>query len=196
MKPLNAEVAGRSRRERGQALVTFEKRIPGLSASALARFVCRAKRAIRLAGVVNVLVTSNRELRRLNRRFRGKDMPTDVLSFAPIPTHSDGLAGDVAISAEFAADNARHLGHTTAEEIKILVLHGILHLAGYDHDRDDGEMAAAEARLRRALDLPVGLIERNGNRLQGDKDLSARSTVGPQRSQRRTARRRVSRAFR
>jgi len=72
-----------------------------------------------------------------------------------------GFAGDVAISAEIARQNARRLGHTAAEEIKILVLHGMLHLAGYDHELDNGEMEREEARLRKSLGLPVGLIERN-----------------------------------
>jgi probable rRNA maturation factor len=97
----------------------------------------------------------------LNRRFRGKNKPTDVLSFPAMPGLAPGFAGDVAISAEIASQNARRLGHTAAEEISILVLHGMLHLAGYDHELDDGEMEREEARLRKSLGLPVGLIERN-----------------------------------
>jgi probable rRNA maturation factor len=111
-----------------------------------------------------MLVTSSRELRRLNRRFRSKDKPTDVLSFPATRFLSDHLAGDVAISAEIAARNARLLGHSTAEEIKILALHGVLHLAGYDHERDQGEMARTEQRLRKSLGLPQGLIERTTRR--------------------------------
>ncbi|HMH00300.1 MAG TPA: rRNA maturation RNase YbeY, partial [Terriglobales bacterium] len=72
----------------------------------------------------------------------------------------DAFAGDVAISAEMAAHNARLLGHSPAEEIKILALHGMLHLAGYDHERDHGEMARTEERLRKFLRLPAGLIDR------------------------------------
>jgi probable rRNA maturation factor len=102
----------------------------------------------------------------LNLRFRGKDCPTDVLSFPPMPGLIDGLAGDVAISADLAADNARLLRHPLAVEIKILVLHAILHLAGYDHERDQGEMARRESSLRRSLGLPEGLIERNGHLLR------------------------------
>ncbi len=113
----------------------------------------------RLKKMVNVLVTTSRELQELNRRFRGQSRPTDVLSF-PAAQGIANLAGDVAISAEIAAHNAAELGHTAATEIKILTLHGILHLAGYDHERDDGEMARKEERMRRALRLPVGLIER------------------------------------
>jgi probable rRNA maturation factor len=67
----------------------------------------------------------------------------------------------VAISAEIAAKNARRLGHAPKEEIKILALHGVLHLAGYDHERDQGEMARREEGLRKQLGLPVALIERN-----------------------------------
>ena len=123
-----------------------------------------------LRGAVSVLVTSNRELQGLNRRFRGKNKPTDVLSFPAMPGLMRGFAGDVAISSEIAALNARRLGHTAAEEIRILALHAVLHLAGYDHELDDGEMERKETRLRKTLGLPVGLIERRG---QGGKTLKS-----------------------
>ena len=145
-------------------MVIFRKSVAGLSEMALARFVVRARRAAGLHGSLNVLVSSSREVRALNFRFRGKDKPTDVLSFAPMPGLVSGLAGDIAISAEIAAQNARHLGHSPAQEIKILALHGILHLAGYDHESDRGTMARKEIRLRKSLGLPSGLIERNGLR--------------------------------
>jgi len=128
----------------------------------MARFVSRAQRSIDLDGLVNVLVTSSREIRGLNRRFRGVDKSTDVLSFPPMPEFTTGLAGDIAISADIAARNARALGHTPGEEVKILVLHGLLHLAGYDHENDLGEMERKETVLRKAFGLPCGLIERNG----------------------------------
>jgi probable rRNA maturation factor len=70
------------------------------------------------------------------------------------------LAGDLAISAEIAARNAARLGHSLASEIKVLALHGVLHLAGYDHEGDRGQMAEKEERLRRELRLPTTLIER------------------------------------
>ncbi len=127
----------------------------------MSRFVKRATRAVRLKGEVNVLVTSSHELRKLNRRFRGKNQPTDVLSFPAASGMLDGCVGDIAISAEIAAKNARLLGHSTAEEVKILALHGVLHLAGYDHEGDRGQMARKEQRLRKSLGLPPGLIERN-----------------------------------
>jgi probable rRNA maturation factor len=142
-------------------MVILQKRVPGLTEDTLDRFVTRAKRSTGLRGSVTVLVTTSRELRRLNQRFRGKDTPTDVLSFPPTHLAAKGFAGDVAISADIAAQNARRLGHSAAEEIKILALHGVLHLSGYDHETDNGTMARREERLRKQLGLPVGLIERN-----------------------------------
>ena len=141
-------------------MVIFQKRVPGLNEASLDRFLGRARRAVGLRGKVTALVTTNRGLRVLNQRFRGKDQPTDVLSFPAEPRAVNDFAGDVAISAEIAAQNARRLGHSPKEEIKILALHGVLHLAGYDHESDHGEMARKEERLRKRLGLPAALIER------------------------------------
>jgi len=127
------------------------------SAETLSRFATRVQRALGLAGEVNIGITSNREMQALNRRFRKRNKPTDVLSF---PSTTPGVAGDIAISLEIAADNAAELGHSLAAEVKILILHGMLHLAGYDHEIDDGEMNEHETELRQKLKLPVGLIER------------------------------------
>ena len=138
----------------------LQKRVVGLTELALERFVTRARRATGLRGAVNVLLTSNIEMQSLNRRFRGKDAPTDVLSFPAPPGLIVHFAGDIAISAEIASRNARSLGHAPALEVKILTLHGILHLRGYDHERDHGQMSRREQRLRRDLRLPAGLIER------------------------------------
>ena len=157
-------------------MVIFRQRVAGLSDTALAKFVTRASRAVKLRGPVNVLVTGSRELRSLNRRFRRKDKPTDVLSFLPSPDFGNGLAGDIAISAEIAKRNARLLGHSAALEIKILALHGVLHLAGYDHENDQGRMAGKEVELRRSLGLPAGLIERNGRDV--GKSLNPESVSG------------------
>jgi probable rRNA maturation factor len=147
----------------GDKVIIFRKRIAGLSPSTLERFVLRVRKAIHLCDTVNLLVTNSHELRSLNRRFRGMDKPTDVLSF-PTPTvdHNGArrVAGDVAISADIARENASRLGHSIADEVKILALHGILHLAGFDHEHDHGEMAREESRLRRNLKLEIGLIER------------------------------------
>jgi probable rRNA maturation factor len=132
-----------------------------MNEASLNRFVARARRAVGLRGGVNVLVTTSLELRALNQRFRGKDSPTDVLSFPADSISAPKFAGDIAISADIALRNARQLGHSGAEEIKILALHGVLHLAGYDHERDRGEMARLEQRLRRQLRLSAALIERS-----------------------------------
>jgi probable rRNA maturation factor len=144
-------------------VVILRKRIAGLSRSTLERFVLRARHVVHLRETVNVLVTSSAELRSLNRQFRGADKATDVLSFPSPPVKlgkSRRVAGEVAISADIARENARQLGHSVADEVKILALHGVLHLAGFDHERDNGEMARKESRLRRQLKLQVGLIER------------------------------------
>jgi probable rRNA maturation factor len=141
-------------------LVILEKRVAKLTAFALGRFVARACRAARLKGAVHVLLTSSAEMKSLNHRFRAKNTPTDVLSFPAASDAPQTLAGEIAISVEMAAKNARLLGHSTAEEVKILVLHGILHLRGYDHECDNGKMARREKQLRRKLRLPEGLIER------------------------------------
>src|SRR5947209_7453242 len=111
--------------------------IKGVSRPELERFAARARRALGLRGEVNVLVARNAELRRLNREFRRKDKPTDVLSF---PSAGKGFAGDIAISADIARANARRLGHSATRELQVLTLHGLLHLAGYDHEADSGEM--------------------------------------------------------
>jgi len=145
-------------------LVIIQQRVVGLNEAALTKFVTRARRAAGVRRAVSVLITSSRELQALNHRFRGKNKPTDVLSFPAMPELSKDFAGDVAISGEIAAQNARRLGHSVGEEIRILALHGLLHLAGYDHERDHGEMERKEAGLRKSLGLPIGLIERSGPR--------------------------------
>jgi probable rRNA maturation factor len=127
------------------------------SAESLSRFASRVQRVLGIQGEVNICVTSNREMQSLNRRFRRKNKPTDVLTFPSAMPHP---GGDIAISLEIAAANAEQLEHSLDTEVKILILHGMLHLAGYDHEIDDGEMHIREAELRRRLNLPVGLIER------------------------------------
>jgi probable rRNA maturation factor len=129
---------------------------------ALAAFLKQASEAAGLAGQVSVLLSGDARLRRLNREFRWKDHPTDVLSFpagAPANGHA-AVAGDLAISVETAARQAAEYGHPLATELQILVLHGLLHLGGYDHEADSGQMARKEAVLRRRFGLAAGLIER------------------------------------
>jgi probable rRNA maturation factor len=130
------------------------------SEARLLDFLNAARKAVRLKGEVSLLLTSNREMRRLNRVFRRKDKPTDVLSFPAAEAVSMNLAGDLAISIDIAGTNARQLGHSVEDEVRVLILHGLLHLAGYDHEADDGQMARKELRLRKQLGLPVSLIER------------------------------------
>jgi probable rRNA maturation factor len=130
------------------------------SVRVLSHFLARAQAAVRLRGQVTVLLTTDAALRGLNRRFRGKNKPTDVLSFPSDGPAAAGLAGDLAISVETAQKQAGGEGHALAIELKVLILHGLLHLAGYDHEKDAGRMLRRERGLRMRLGLPLGLIER------------------------------------
>ena len=133
-----------------------------LRVTALRQFVEDAQAAVKLRGDVSVLLTGDRQIRRWNREFRGKNKATDVLSFPAIQMEgvASAMAGDLAISVETADKQAKEQGHVLAEELKVLVLHGLLHLAGYDHETDDGTMARVERRLRVKLGLKAGLTER------------------------------------
>ena len=149
------------------------------TARTLARFLRDAQTAVRLRGEVCVLLTSDTGIRRLNRQFRGKNKPTDVLSF-PADTSAPGaekIAGDLAISVPTARRQAVAQGHTLGVEIKVLILHGLLHLAGYNHESDSGQMARRERLLRGRLGLPQGLIERAGAG-EGDGLQPVRKTTG------------------
>lgn len=106
------------------------------------------------------LITSDADLQRWNRQFRRKNYPTDVLSFPP-GDGAEGL-GEMAISYDRALAQASEAGHGVEAEIRVLMLHGVLHLMGMDHETDNGEMARAERRWRKRLQLPQGLIERVG----------------------------------
>ena len=140
---------------------------PGLAAAGaklpgkptLTRHLREAQAAVGLRGEVSVLLTTDDGIRGLNRRFRKKNKATDVLSF-PVVDSGHGLAGDLAISVETAARQAADQGHKLSVELRVLMLHGLLHLAGLDHETDDGAMARRERRLRAKLGLPQGLIER------------------------------------
>ena len=109
---------------------------------------------------MDVLLADDSTLQQLNRAFRGKNKPTDVLSFPTPDEISQTHAGDLAVSLETAARQAAAYGHDLRDEVRILLLHGLLHLSGLDHETDDGEMAAREAELRCELRLPTTLIER------------------------------------
>lgn len=128
----------------------------GAGAVSLRRWLRRVAPA-RARGAVTVAVVPDRRIHLLNRQFRGVDKPTDVLSF---PAEAPGTLGDVVIARGVAGRQARSAGHDLATEFRVLALHGLLHLLGYDHERDGGRMARVEARLRRKGGLREGLIER------------------------------------
>jgi probable rRNA maturation factor len=155
-----------------QAMITLdlfdEDAVTRAKVSNLRPFLARARKAVPIVGEVSVLLTSDSEIRRLNQTFRGKNKATDVLSFpAPALPKStrkpaqQTIAGDLAISIHTAERQARQFGHPLEIELKILLLHGLLHLAGYDHETDAGEMADREDQLRRRFRLPGTLIARS-----------------------------------
>ncbi len=146
----------------------------GLSQVSLSRFLRKARLAVGLCGEVDVLITGDKKIRQLNRSFRGKDKATDVLSFPAIEELAGHHAGDLAISYETAARQAANHDHKLSDEMRVLMLHGLLHLHGMDHETDGGEMASREADLRKRLRLPAGLIARaaeNDRRLRPKKQI-------------------------
>jgi probable rRNA maturation factor len=135
-------------------------------------FLARVKQALGLAAAdVSICFVSDTEMARMNEAFRKKKGPTDVLSFpamhrrAPVPLAQSRRPGrvrkakaevflvDIAISPATARRNAEKLGRTLASELRVLILHGVLHLLGYDHETDRGQMNRVEGRLRRRLGL-------------------------------------------
>jgi probable rRNA maturation factor len=145
--------------------VTFRRVPSSLRRASIERFAATLQKEVVRNCSFDILITGDAELRRLNRDFRGKDYPTDVLSFPappsePRPSGRDPFLGDIAISLGRARAQAREFGHAIEQEIQILMLHGVLHLMGHDHETDSGAMARAENRWRSKLGLPCGLIER------------------------------------
>ncbi len=132
----------------------------------LRSFLRETAAAIPLDGKVSVLLTTDNAIAELNRQFRRKNKPTDVLSFpaAPIEGVRNPLAGDLAVSVDTASRQAEEWGHSLLLEVKILLLHGLLHLAGFDHERDEGQMRRREGALRTHLGLPSSLVERTIHR--------------------------------
>ena len=133
----------------------------------LARWLVRLAPA-RVRGELAIALVTDRHIQKLNRQYRRKDYPTDVLSFgadatAPRIANSRFL-GDLVIATGVARRQARQRGHSYATELRVLALHGFLHLLGYDHDdpEDRGRMGRAETRLRRRGGLREGLIARAG----------------------------------
>ena len=124
---------------------------------AVRAFVARIAKDIAAGREFAIVVGSDAATRAANRRFRGVSRATDVLSF---PDGEGGRLGDLLLSALRAERQAARFGHGIEDELKILALHGLLHLMGYDHESDAGEMHRAEKRLRRKYALPSGLLER------------------------------------
>jgi probable rRNA maturation factor len=132
----------------GVALIDRQRR-RRVDATRLRRVLKGAAAALRVSGEVTLVLAGDGTLRRLNREYRRRDRPTDVLSF----TGSGGREGlgDIVISVKTAERNARGEGRRLSQELDILALHGFLHLLGYDHETDDGAMDRLEGRLRRRL---------------------------------------------
>jgi len=143
---------------RPEGLVSYRRAPSTLRRRPIEAFAQNLLEAIAAGRTFHCLITDDRELRLLNRRFLGHDYATDVLSF---PAGDGGeTLGEMAISAGRAAAQAREFGHSQLDEIRILMLHGVLHLMGMDHETDSGRMRRAETRWRKKLNLPPGLIAR------------------------------------
>jgi probable rRNA maturation factor len=137
-------------------LITFRRPPATLDVSSIESYAETLRARVARGKEFHCLITGDAELRLLNRTYRSKDYATDVLSF---PGEGPYL-GDVAISLARARAQARQFGHAVEDEVRILMLHGLLHLKGMDHESDAGRMARAELRWRKKLGLPGGLIER------------------------------------
>jgi probable rRNA maturation factor len=144
----------------GDHIVLFRRAPAELDRPQLERFARILRDEVCRGAAFQCLVSDDRELRRLNRQFLERDYPTDVLSFPNRDPQGASDLGEMAISAERAKAQARTYGHSTNDEICILMLHGVLHLMGMDHETDRGEMRRAESRWRMRLGLPQGLVER------------------------------------
>ncbi len=142
-------------------LILYRRSPATLKRSRLEQFARAARDQVARGKTFHCLITGDSELRSLNLRFRGKDAATDVLSF---PSGEKDPIGEIAISLGRARTQARERGHSIEQEVCILMLHGVLHLLGLDHETDSGEMARAELRWQRKLGLPTGLIQRTLNR--------------------------------
>ncbi len=144
-----------------QTTLLFQVATPGLARRGVRVFAKRLEAEVAGGRGFACLIACDEELRRLNREFRSRDYPTDVLSF-PAESHVGDLRhlGEIAISYETARRQAAEYGHGVEQEIEILMLHGLLHLLGMDHETDRGRMLSAEQKWRARLGLPAGLIER------------------------------------
>jgi probable rRNA maturation factor len=133
-------------------LITYRRKPATLDVPSLESFAALLRDRVTHKREFHCRITNDAELQQLNAQFLGKDYPTDVLSF---PSEND-----IAISLQRARAQAREWKHSTEDELRILMLHGVLHLLGMDHESDTGQMKRAELRWRRKFGLPTGLIER------------------------------------
>ena len=141
-----------------QTTLLFRSATPGLSRGISRAFAKRLESELTHGRPFTCLITGDAELRQLNRDFRRQDYATDVLSFPSAKTL--GFLGDIAISFPHALRQAAEYGHPAGKEVEILMLHGVLHLLGMDHEKDGGRMARAENKWRAVFGLPRGLIQR------------------------------------
>jgi probable rRNA maturation factor len=132
--------------------ITYRRKPATLDCNSLESFAAILCDRVARGREFHCRITNDAELQHLNAQFLGKDYPTDVLSF---PSEND-----IAISLQRARAQAKEWNHSVEDEIRILMLHGVLHLAGMDHETDAGQMKSAELRWRKKLGLPTGLIER------------------------------------
>ena len=109
---------------------------------------------------IELILTTDEEIKEINKQFRNKSKPTDVLSF-PLVDMPGMPLGSIIISIDTAKKEAKRFGHSIDDEIKLLFLHGLLHLLGYDHETDNGEMRAKEEEIIKKVNLPNSLIVRN-----------------------------------
>jgi probable rRNA maturation factor len=149
---------------RQQTTLLFEVPTPGASRQSARSFAKLMESELAPGRAFCCLITSDKELRRLNRQFRNQDYPTDVLSF-PF-ADSDEFLGEIAISFARAKQQADEHGHTVTQEIEILMLHGLLHLLGMDHETDGGQMKRREQNWRRKLGLPNALVARTASQIE------------------------------
>jgi probable rRNA maturation factor len=141
-----------------ESILLFLRTPRTLARKPLAQFALQLRERVANGQAFYCLLTDDKELRRLNREFLAHDYPSDVLSF-PSAKDEPGL-GEMAISIGRAREQAEQLGHGLETEIQILMLHGLLHLLGMDHETDRGKMRRSETNWRKKLGLPAGLIER------------------------------------
>jgi probable rRNA maturation factor len=145
-------------------LITYRRKPATLDTAGLELFAETLRTRVARGREFHCRIANDAELQALNARFRARDYPTDVLSFPAerlLQGHGHKApAGDIAISLQRARAQSRAWNHTVEDEIRILMLHGLLHLLGMDHESDSGQMQRAERRWRRAFGLPTSLIER------------------------------------